>query len=88
MSLKVKGTKRNLIQDFVGKKDFLNATKKKEPARKLRHFSIKKLYGAMYVHSQTKRILSCFTTKRIFMDKYADDFQSFSYPLHARPYLF
>ena len=88
MSLKVKGTKRNLIQSSVGLKDFLNVTKKKKSARKLRQYSIKKLYGTLCVYSQTKRVLSCFTSKRIFMDKYATDYQLFSYPLHAKPYLF
>lgn len=85
--LKVKGTKRNLVRKHISSDDFIRTIIKNEPSRKLSQHHIKRLKGKIYVHSQDKRILSCFTAKRIFSKKYFTESSAFGWPLHLKPYL-
>lgn len=85
--LKVKGTKRNLVREHVSSKDFINTVIKGEASRKLSQHHIKRLKGKIYIHSQEKRILSCFTSKRIFSKDYFTQSSALGWPLHLKPYL-
>ena len=86
-TVKAKGTKRNLIKKNIKEKDFINVTIKNQPSKTLKQHFIKRCGTSLFVYSQNKRVLSCFTSKRLFIKKYFTDSDAFSFPLHLKKHL-
>ena len=83
--IKAKGIKRNLQRKCVSKDDFVRSTH--QTAKSINQYSLKRLKGAIYLVKQKKRVLSCFTTKRLFFKKAFQNDRAFGFPIHLKSYL-
>ena len=85
--LKAKGIKRNMQKKCVNYQDFVHATKKGGVSKSVTQYSLKRTHNAIYLVGARKRILSCFTTKRLFLKKQFRKDCAFGFPLHFKSYI-
>ena len=87
--LKCKGVKRSLVkkQGVVDVHTFIDVTKRKKLSKQVLQYTLKRKNGQIFLTSQRKRLLSKFTAKRFFCDKYSSDAHYFGWPLHLGPFL-
>ena len=82
--LKAKGIKRNMQKKCVGYQDFVHATKNGGVSKSIMQYSLKRTHNAIYLVGSKKRVLSCFTTKRLFSKKFFRKDCAFGFPLHLK----
>ena len=85
--LRVKGVRRNLTRKCVKMEDFIRVTQNNLVSKSVRQYSLKRTNDTIFLVHGKKRILSCFTAKRLFACATFQTDAAFGYPLHLKKYL-
>lgn len=85
--LKAKGIKRSLTKKTITPSHFFKATIGDQVSHSVKQFSLKRAKNTIFLVQSKRRILSCFTVKRLFSKKTFQADCAFGYPLHLKKYL-
>ena len=80
--IKCKGVRRSAMKRSVNAKTFKLVTRYNRESDKATIFSIKRHDFNLYLTFTKKRLLSRYSNKRFFRDKFSDKNQYFGFPLH------
>ena len=85
--MRVKGVRRNLTKKCVGVDDFIHVTRDNLVSKSVQQYSLKRVHDTIFLVHGRKRVLSCFTAKRLFACNTFLPDGAFGYPLHLKKYL-
>ena len=84
---KAKGLKRILIKNCISYQSFLDVAKAEKMPKRVQQFGFKRIHGTIYLTHINKRILSLFTSKRVFSSANFRKDSAFGLPLHFKRFL-